>query len=162
MNNPIAKKTEDLPILEPFEIFPVNQDPIIFKEIRDTQNTISPLVTAEIVYLLGSAYLDIRMTVFVPVDIDQKDLIKIYLDPNPETPCDLKLDLVYKSLDLNPEKYIAWYLSYRHTLPATSPIARENEEEEIVVTILTTLKNSIQDDANPKTSRGTVTQVIQS
>ncbi|HRB70974.1 MAG TPA: hypothetical protein PK776_03920, partial [Flavobacterium sp.] len=65
---------------------------------------------------------------------------------------ELKLVVKSNSLELVAPEYFPWYVNYLHPLS-------ESDKIEIITT---RIEDLIPDDANPRTSRGTVTQVLQS
>lgn len=141
-----------LDLLEPLQISQINFETISIKGIIKPSELLTPLVSAELETNVNGSVLNIRMTIFIPTTLLGKTPIELYQDLESEQN-ELKLVLKYTSAETDPKEYHAWYVSYTHIM---------NEGEQEIKSIRTSTENIFLENSNPKTSRGTVTHVLQS
>jgi hypothetical protein len=140
--------------LEPLQISQINFESLAIIGITKPSELLTPLVSSETEFNDSRAVrLTIRIAIFIPKTLLGKAPIELYQDSNTEEANELKLVVKYDSAEEEPKEYHAWYVSYTHDI---------KEGEEAIKQIRTVVENLHFKDANPKTSRGTVTHVLQS
>lgn len=144
MNNSNTKEPVVLPPLELVQIIQINEQAIPIDGQINPEWLLSPLVSAEVV----SGYLNVKIVAFLPEELE-RDSFELFDVSDGENPC-LKFLLKYEKEMPSPKSYFTWYICYE--CPFTKG------EKEVMVSV----KNCSLDNGNPRTSRGTVTQIMQS
>lgn len=153
MNASTSGNSRKLVPLEPLQISQINFESIIINGVIKPTELLTPLVSAEVEYVEKDIILNIRVAILIPTTLIGEAPIELYQDFETLEKNELKLVLKYNSAEEAPKEYHAWYVSYTHAI-------KEGEEE--IKSIRTLTENVHFKDANPKTSRGTVTHVLQS
>jgi hypothetical protein len=147
MNNPTAKIA--LPI-KPLQIVQLNDQAIEIDGLRNPLWLMSPLVSADIMTSEGIVYLNVKITALLPEGV-VRDSIQLQEDPIFGKP-NLNLVLQYKMESPTSGRYFAWYMCYQFKLD-------ENNYKEMLE-VTASIRDIGIDNGSPKTSRGTVTQII--
>lgn len=146
------KNLETLVPLETFQITQIDANPLIIKGLNQPKELLSPLVSAEKDTTEETEILNIRIVALISKTLLGKAPIELYQDTESEQN-ELKLIVKYTSSEIDPVEYHAWVICYRHEI-------KKGEQE--IIKVATRLENSYLENTNPKTSRGTVTHVLQS
>lgn len=139
--------------LKPLQVSQINFESFAIKGVARAADLLTPLVSADIEPNLNGSVINIRIAIFIPKTLLQEEPIKLYQDVDGAAPNELKLVIKYESAEEEPKEYHAWYVSYTHAI---------TDGEQEIKQIRTLVENLHFKDANPKTSRGTVTHVLQS
>ncbi len=135
------------------QILQINNETLKIIGIIDPSVLLTPMVSAEVDRTEKGPVLNIKMVVLIPKTLLGKAPIELYLDMDNAPQNELRFVLKYESAEKVTTDYLAWYISYAHEI---------KDGEEQITSIQTFLLDSGLDDANPRTSRGTVTHVLQS
>ncbi|MGH2667347.1 hypothetical protein [Flavobacterium sp.] len=152
MNSSTTNKTAVLPPLKLVQISRLNEQAIPLEGLLNPEWLISPLISAEEIFLGDVRYWNIKMMVFLPDELDS-DSFELF-DNTTDLDTNLVLLLKYKKTQPDSKSYFAWYICYEYL---------SSEDREIDIKGVTvSVENDSIDNGNPRTSRGTVTQIIQS
>jgi len=146
------KNLEKLLPLETLQITKIDVNPMVIKGILQPRELLSPLVSAEKDTTENSEILNVRIVALISTTLLGKAPIELYQDTENEQN-ELNLIVKYTSSEIDPVEYHAWVICYRHEI-------KKGEQE--IIKVATRLENSYLENTNPKTSRGTVTHVLQS
>ncbi|TGD57027.1 hypothetical protein [Flavobacterium humi] len=148
MNNTTTNETTVLPPLKLVQISRMNEQAITIEGLINPEWLLSPLVSAEVVTQGDVPYMNVKIMAFLPDELEN-DSFELF-ELSPEEAPNLELLLKYKKILPNAKSYFAWYICYEYQL----------SKDIIDVTVI--IQNNDPDNGNPRTSRGTVTQIIQS
>ncbi len=151
MNTPTPKASKNLNRLKPLQITQINTKSMGLSGIVRTADHLEPMVSAEVQNNVNGKVINVKIVVLVPQTLLGQEPITLYQDLETEKN-ELKFVVKSNSLELVAPEYYTWYINYLHPI---------NDTEKIE-SITTRIEDLIPDDANPRTSRGTVTQVLQS
>jgi len=146
------KNLEKLLPLETLQITKIDVNPMVIKGILQPRELLSPLVSAEKDTTENCEILNVRIVALISTTLLGKAPIELYQDTENEQN-ELNLIVKYTSSEIDPVEYHAWVICYRHEI-------KKGEQE--IIKVATRLENSYLENTNPKTSRGTVTHVLQS
>ena len=152
MNTSALKESKNLNPVKPIQITQINFESMPLTGIIRSADPVEPLVSAEVQENINGKYINIRVVVFVPKTLLGQEPISLYQDMETEKN-ELKFVVKCNSTELIASEYYSWYVNYLH------PIADGDPQIDIITT---RTQDLIPDDSNPKTSRGTVTRVLQS
>lgn len=145
------KKTENLVPLEALQITKIDGEAVVIKGILEPKELLSPLVSVE-KDIIDATVLNIRIVALLSTTLLGRTPIELFQDTKSDQN-ELKLVVKYQSSEIEPEKYHAWVICYKHVI---------KKDDQEIKNVATKLENTILENMNPKTSRGTVTQVLQS
>ena len=148
MNNPTTNETAVLPPLKLVQISRMNEQAITIEGLINPEWLLSPLVSAEVVSLGDVQYMNVKIMAFLPDELEN-DSFELFEVSSEEAP-NLELLLKYKTILPNAKSYFAWYICYEYQLSKD------------IIDVAVSIENNDPDNGNPRTSRGTVTQIIQS
>lgn len=143
---------KEIPLV-PLQVSQINLESLVIKGVARAADLLTPLVSADIEQNLNGTIITIRIAIFIPKTLVGTAPVELYQDVDGAGPNEFKLVLKYDSAEEEPKEYHAWYISYTHAI---------SEGEQEIKQIRTVVENLHFKDANPKTSRGTVTHVLQS
>lgn len=152
MNTSAVKGSAEPKQLTPLQITQINPESMVLEGTILSSDPVEPMVAAEIQENASGRFINIRIVVFVPRTLIGKEPITLWQVLGTEKN-ELKLIVQCNNTELTAPSYYSWYVNYLH------PIAEGDPE---IDTIITHTKNMFPDDANPKTSRGTITRALQS
>lgn len=135
------------------QILQISNETLNIIGVTEPSVILTPMVSAEVDSTDKGLVLNVKMVILIPKTLLGKAPIELYLDTDNALPNELKFVLRYESAEKSPKEYLAWFISYAHEIKAG---------EEQFTSIRTFVQDSDPDDANPRTSRGTVTHVLQS
>ena len=135
------------------QISQINFETLNVIGVIDPSELLTPMVSAEIDLTDKGPVLNVRMVILIPKTLLGKAPVELFLDLDNAAQNELRLVLNYESAEKTPKDYLAWFVSYAHDI-------KDGEQE--IKSIRTFTQNTHFEDANPKTSRGTVTHVLQS
>lgn len=135
------------------QISQISNETIKIIGVTDPSILLTPMVSAEVDSTDKGLILNVKMVILIPKTLLGKAPIELYLDMDNGIPNELTFVLKYESAEKFPKEYLAWFISYAHEI---------KDGEEQFTSIRTFVQDSGLDDANPRTSRGTVTHVLQS
>lgn len=143
---------KEIPLV-PLQVSQINLESLVIKGVARAADLLTPLVSADIEQNLNGTVITIRIAIFIPKTLVGTAPVELYQDVDGAAPNEFKLVLKYDSAEEEPKEYHAWYISYTHVI---------SQGEQEIKQIRTVVENLHFKDANPKTSRGTVTHVLQS
>ncbi len=152
MNTSTPKASKNLNRLKPLQITQINTKSMGLSGIVRTADHLEPMVSAEIQDNVNGRVINIKIVVLIPQTLLGQEPITLYQDLDNPPKNELKLIVKSNSNELVAPEYYPWYVNYLHPLS-------ESDKIEIITT---RIEDLIPDDANPRTSRGTMTQVLQS
>lgn len=150
MNVATPKKSKGLTPVEPLQMSQINLGTFSIKGITERADVLAPLVSVELQE--EDKVINIKIAVFIPTPLLGRPALELFLDSDaPDN--EIQLLLQYRSSETDPSEYHAWYICYTHIL---------SEGTEKIENVSTFLENLGRADENPRTKRGTVTQVLRS
>lgn len=144
--------TQEPKQLIPLQITQINPESMVLEGTILSGDPVEALVAAEIQENTHGKFINIRIVVFVPRTLLGKEPITLWQDLNTEKN-ELKFIVQCNNTELTAPSYYSWYVNYLY------PIAEGDPQIDFITT---RIKDMFPDDTNPKTSRGTVTRVLQS
>ena len=148
----MSVSVQNLTPIQPLQLAQITIGGFTITGVPQPADVMPPLVSTDIQMQSGTKYLNVKMVVFMPKPILGQPPLSLYLDTSMPSN-QLSLVLRYTSAETAPTNYQTWYVCYKHVINPTS---------EPIDTVETTLENIVQTGENPRTKRGTVTQVLQS
>lgn len=151
MNSSTLQESKSLIPVKPLQIIQINLEAIPIDGIIRSGDPIEPMVSAQYQQNVNGMFINIRIMVFMPKTLLGQEPISLYQDTE-TAKNELKFIVKCNNAELTASEYYSWYVNYMH------PVADFDTE----IDITTHIENMFPDDSNPKTSRGTVTRVLQS
>ena len=139
--------------VDPIQITQLNIGTFTLDGLPNRGDVLAPLVSVDYEETATEKLLNIKIAVFIPTPVLGRAPLKLFLDSQTE-PGEITLLLNFDSSVSEPQEYHAWYVCYKHVLDG---------DIEDVTSVKTVLENDgNRSGENPRTKRGTVTQVLQS
>lgn len=148
MNGPTTNETAVLPPLKLIQVSKMNTEAIAIEGLINPDWLLSPLVSVELIRVGEIKYLNVKIMAVLQDELEN-DSFELFQVSEVEDPS-LELILKYKKTQPHSKSYFAWYICYECQLT--------KEITDVTVSI----ENIDFDNGNPRTSRGTVTQIMQS
>lgn len=152
MNISATKEPKNLNPVKPIQITQINFKSMELSDTVRSSDPLEPMVSAEVRENVNGQYIDIKIIVLVPKTLLGGEPISLFQDLESKEN-ELKFVVKCNSTELVAGDYYSWYVNYLHPL---------KDSTIKIDTITTRIIDLIPGDANPRTSRGTVTHVLQS